>query len=268
MVQETLEDTLPDQDSLGLTGTHQDKKGDQIMKRSELQNLVNNTILGTKLGEISREDIEKKAPLLPDLCRTALECKYGLGELDPVDEREIAYIIHDENNIHMTEELVNGILSDALHMVQDDTEPFPEINVEDSLPDNAKYAKIFWDHIDKYLWHLADEAQLEKKLREEYGDKDFVIIPTMDDLYLADLREPHPCPGDEDIKLYNRSDVETYFGLANIIVRKLDEMGVPCITWGTYYKGVISPISFYDYAFLEKDLIMKVIHDNPIKLFL
>jgi hypothetical protein len=222
-----------------------------------------NYIITDTVAVANKDDIAAKASLLPDIYKDAHELRYGLEDYDPIDAKEIAEDFKEHYQIPMTESLVSQIINDALHMVNHDMEIFPEINIKDELPDDLKYAKLSWDMIINFLAKYQSEDELEESLNEQFGDKDCVIVPSIAQLYYTYTPIWYEVAGLEHP--LSVVDVVDFRGVAEFVIRKLDEMGF-CIVSDIFRPGVIRPIDIYRYAYLNTDLAMKVIHDNPIKL--
>lgn len=229
--------------------------------------MKNNTIIGNGTPVVQLSDIEAGMNRIPDLYMDTLQLKYGLNDFDPISEKEIAEIFSDENKITMTEDLVSGILSDALFMVTYEPEEFETITLAEELPagipDQMNGKELTWNMISRMMYGYTEEGEMDTFLSEAFGDADYVIVPRIDSIYFTYSPRWADIAGFDTV--LTNVDVLDYRGLAEFIITKLDKMGV-CIVSNLPLKKEIRSNDIYGYAYLETDLAMKIIRDNPIKL--
>lgn len=224
-------------------------------------------IIGYGTPEVSVRDIKAKMHRLPDLYMDALQLKYGLNDYDPISEKEIAEIFSDENRIKMNGDLVSGIINDALFMIDHDPAEFDPIVLSEvmpaGLPGSLCGKELSWNMVLRKLWDYTDENDLENYLSEAFGDADYVIVPWISDIYFS------YSPRWTDVAGFDTEltavEVLDYRGMAEFMIEKLDKMGI-CIVSNLRCKKEIRPEDIYQYAYLDTDLAMKIIHDNPVKL--
>jgi hypothetical protein len=113
------------------------------------------------------------------------------------------------------------------------------------------------------LWAYTDEDDMDIYLSETFGDADYVIVPWISDIYFSYSPRWTDVAG-FDTELTN-IEVLDYRGMAEFMIEKLDKMGI-CIVSNLRHRKEIRPEDIYQYAYLDTDLAMKIIHDNPIKL--
>lgn len=226
-----------------------------------------NTIIGNGTPVVQLSDIEAGMNRIPYLYMDTLQLKYGLNDFDPISEKEIAEIFSDENKITMTEDLVSGILSDALFMVTYEPEEFETINLSEELPagipDHLNGKELDWNMISRMIYGYTEEGEMDTFLSETFGDADYVIVPKIDSIYFTYSPRWTDIAGFDTV--LTNIDVLDYRGLAEFIITKLDKMGV-CVVSNLPRKKEIRTCDIYDYAYLESDLAMKIIRDNPLKL--
>ena len=214
-----------------------------------------------------REYIETRSQDLPYFYMDALQLKYGFGEYDPINEKEIAEDFSDLYKVTITEELVKGILDDALYMIRHEPEPFDEITVNDKFPDglpgNLKGKDLSWDMISRNIYSYTEEGEMDEYLSETFGDADYVTVPDMESIYYTYSPRWTDIAGLDTV--LTNVNVLDYRGMAEFILEKLDKMGV-CIVNKFFRHDMIKPSDIYDYSYLDPGLAMKIIRDNPLKL--
>ena len=226
-----------------------------------------NYIIGNGIPEAPVCIIEQARHRIPDLYSDALALKYGFGVYDPISEKEIAEIYSEENNIKMTEDLVYGIINDALFMVNYEPEEFETINLSEELPadisDSLHGKDLSWNMIARMIYGYTEEDEMDRFLSETFGDADYVIAPRIDSIYFTYSPRWTDIAGFDTV--LTNIDVLDYRGMAEFVINKLDKMGV-CVVCDVFRLKKIQPDYIYAYAYLETDLAMKIIRDNPIRL--
>lgn len=235
------------------------KKTDSFLKTNSSRIIKNGNI------DVIISDIQNRVKCLPELYSDALSLRYGLGEYDPITESEIAEIFSDEYRVTMTEDLVSGILRDALFMIKNFPEEFEPINLSEELPreflKGLHCAELTWPEIKRILYSFS--GIIDEYLPKRFGDADFVIVPRIDSIYTT----WYPVWTDPDgfESFLTDSDIQDYRGMAELIIEKLDKMGL-CLVRNILSVKQISPEDIYLYAYLDNDLAGKIIHDNTLEL--
>ena len=219
------------------------------------------------IGSDVIEILDSRLSLLPFLYLDAISLSFGLGEYSPISDKEIAEIFSDENGVTFTEDLVSGIIKDALLMLRSLPEYHPVIDLDKEIPggfpEDIHGAELTWGEIKRLLYSQMDEASIDEYLTEEFGDADYVIVPRIDSIYTT-WSPVWTDPEGLDTVLTN-GDVWDYRGMAEFIIEKLDKKGL-CIVRNISYAKELRPEDIYLYAYLDKDLARKIVYDNPLEL--
>lgn len=236
------------------------KKNTEFMPNTTSSRIIENGV--TKISIL-----DSRLSLLPDLYLDAISLSFGLGEYDAISDKEIAEIFSEEYRVQMTEDLVSGIIKDALLMLRFLPEYHPVINLSEELPggipNDIHGAELTWNEIKRLLYSCMREDDIDEYLAKKFGDADYVIIPRIDSVYTT-WSPTWSDPDGFDTVLTN-ADVQDYRGMAEFIINKLDKMGL-CIVRSILAVKQISPEDIYLYAYLDNDLARKIIYDNTIEL--
>ena len=217
--------------------------------------------------ETAIKSMESRIALLPYLYQDVLALSFGLGEYDPISDKEIAEIYTDENHITFTEDQVSGIIKDALYMLRYMPENHEVISLKDELPDGISDelhgVEIGWNMVKHILYSNTEEDDFDKYLSNNFGDADYVIVPPIDSIYTT----MNPCYNDPEAfdKVLTNGDIWDYRGIVELIVEELDKKGI-CVVRDMRFAKEIRPEDIYRYAYLDKNLAKKIAYDNPLKL--
>ncbi|MCR4791149.1 MAG: hypothetical protein K5871_00205 [Lachnospiraceae bacterium] len=222
-------------------------------------------IIGNGSITLPDELISKRYTVLPDLYMDAVAFKYGLDGGFPVSEQDIASELSFLYHIDLNEDLVSGILNDSLYMLSHDITSFAPVEIKDSflLEDSYDFigGHLTWKNIFEIMAGYENEEWLDQYLDENISPWGCVTIPRIDEIYTQFETALGKVDGLPQVLTF--ADVLDYRDLASYVIKKLDEMGT-CLVSDMFDTCVIHPNDILKYAYLDTDLAMKIIHDNPV----
>ena len=215
--------------------------------------------LETKVSEIEG---------LPFLHRDVVEMKNGLGGYDAMSVQEIAetleydYVDHFNYMSNEYFELDPAIVVEMENEAQEMLEApdFPmdtmKFNVND-LKNKEKVGCLSWHTIRCAPETAKTEEGLRAYMEKRFGDVDYVVVPSLTDLFFYLLKKDYLTDGFAPV---DHSEYLEMKYMARRMVAKLDEMG-KCVVCNTNDR--ITGRTWFDYVYLGSELAEMVTLLNP-----
>lgn len=132
------------------------------------------------------DGIKERLDLLPELHRDVIDMSFGLDGGSPMSIEDIAFELRGEY-IDLTPEVIKLIQEEGLRMLRhtgqkDEWVIGPEIKDYDP----SGFAHLTWKELD-HMGNIVDKFEETKKyLREHYAGSDYIVIPSLRELYEYD----------------------------------------------------------------------------------
>ena len=231
-------------------------------------------IIGTGPAPENLDAIKKNRSLLPCLYMDVMILRYGLAEEDPYEISEIAELIREYYHIPVSDEHIELIINDSLYMVNHELEPFKGIKVRDLKAASKEEAEanlaqvkalngtsLSWSDILRLFHGYTDDDALKKTLREKYGDRSYIKVPTIDDLYYVTAPEWSTAAYEKEF--FTAEEILNIRAFAEYVLTRLDGMDY-CLIGDMFQKGCIRCGDIFNYAYVYTELAEKIAYKNPI----
>lgn len=205
--------------------------------------------------------IKERLDLLPNLHRDVIEMSFGLDGGGPMNCRDIAFELRGEY-IDLTPEIVGMVQTDGLRMLRlvDKRNDWTGSTGKDYDP--GKFPHLSWNALDlmhSVVGHAADKTEdIREYLRKRYADSDYVVIPTLRDLY--EYNGDATVFQDDTVKP-SAGELEELKEYMADVVEILEEMGkIPLPN--KKVNGSCAP-TILDYSYLDMETAVKIVLSNP-----
>ena len=220
---------------------------------------MNNTVF-EGIDEVF-EGIKERLDLLPTLHRDVIEMSFGLDGGSPMSVKDIAWQLGEEYlDLTPGVEVVKLIQEEGLRMLKhtdkkDEWKP----GTESKDYDPSGFAFLTWSQLDNYIpiKRSADSInEIREYLRKRYADSDYIIIPTLRDLYEYDgfpWEEDNPMPGASEYQSLQNDMIK--------IVDLLEGMGKILLPNRKIHDNTVASL-ILDYSYLGIETAEKIVLFN------